>query len=140
MKGRFFDIGCGDGKTLHELKKSYPTTNFFGIALDSAELAKQNNPQAGIVTGSCDFILFGDGMFDVIFSSKIFDYSELGGTSPVFPKTFRTQDLAQEVKRVLRKSGIYIIFESIEKYQADLFKLAGLTPLIDDLYLRVFQK
>ncbi len=113
VKGRFIDIGCGNGETIREIEKLHPTLQFSGVdrSPKAVAAARQNNPQADIRQGYFSAIPFKSGEFDVAFSTLIFDYAGGDLRHPSFRKSFNVADLAREVHRILRNGGIYIIFE-----------------------------
>ncbi len=141
MTGKVIDIGCGDGKTLHELGRLYPATYFSGVdrSPSTVEKAKQNNPHADIRV--CDFgnIPFGHDAFDVAYSCKIFDYSR-DKLVELFRKSFEVAGLAVEVHRILRPGGIYFIFEHTEEQEVEPFRQLGFKALNENPYGRIFQK
>ena len=146
MGGSFLDIGCGDGKLIHEIAKLYPTTKYFGVDHDSnqVERAKRNNPDADIRQGYFHNLPFEDAIFTVASSDNIFSYARKGDRilSGEIPTTFRVEDLSREVYRVLKKGGVYCAGETFYETIVDKVSSSGLVPVMDDplVGFRVFQK
>jgi len=138
---KFLDIGCGDGKILHEVQKLFPNIKYFGIDLlkSNVRRAKQNNPIANIVQGNFARIPFIDGTFDFVFSSKIFDYSGWRQEGP-FRQTFNVEDLSKELYRILKKDGVYYAFEGMEDPKRQSFKDIGFKSLEENGCYGIFQK
>ena len=141
-KGRFLDLGCGDGKDLHEIQELYPEAQYFGIdfSSESSRSARQNNSQAYIIKGDFTSIPFKADMFEVIFSNNIFDYSDgRPHRSALFTPTFKVCGLGREIYRVLKSGGIYVVHEEIESHETEQLKKIGLTQIYEEVF-RVFQK
>lgn len=141
LNGKFLDIGCGDGKLLHEIRKLFPGMKYFGIDLlqNNVERARQNNPYADIREGNFVSMPFREEEFDIIFSIKTLDYSGWRQEGP-FAQTFKIEDLSKEIYRVLKRGGVYYAFEGMEGFQRQPFKDVGLKPLEENECYALFQK
>lgn len=139
INGKLLDIGCGDGKVLHEVHKLFPDMKYFGIDLLSSniERAKKNNPWADIREGNFVSMPFNDETFDIVLSNKIFDYAGWRQEWP-FRQTFNVEDLSKELYRVLKKDEVYCSFEIMDDSQIKPFRNIGFISLEGSD--RVFQK
>ena len=118
------DVGCGTAYLIDLLAKTH---NAKHIGLDlSAEMIRQssdkNIPNSQFVVGRSDDLPFGDETFDVVTCSQSFHH---------YPDTDKAM---QEVLRVLKPGGIYILSDT----GVGFFKMAGVA--VDNFIYRHFSK
>lgn len=128
---RLLDLGTGTGKVLDTFKIHFPNGEYFGIDI-SPDMVKNIFPGKGYTIKQCcmeEMPDFDDSYFDVVTARMVMHHSE------DIIKTFN------EVKRVLKSGGIFIICEgtppsvdSLDFYK-EMFKYKEErhTFLIDDL-------
>lgn len=102
------DLGCGVGYFSFLLEKKI-NANFFGIDISRTEIkagkryAKKNKLKSKIFVGDAEKLNFKDNSFDFVFCLDVLHH---------FTNTFYKQKIVLgEVYRVLKKKGIFIIFE-----------------------------
>ncbi len=119
---KLLDIGCGTGYLINMLSKEYEA-EFTGIDL-SPEMIKQakgkNIGNAIFVEGKSDELPFEENTFDVVTCSQSFHH---------YPETNKPM---QEVKRVLKPGGLYILSDT----GVGPFKMVGVK--LDDFLYRHF--
>lgn len=92
---KILDWGCGSGIYIKKLKKKCKEIKGFDISPEMVNIAKKLNPEIEIKVGSGIKIPFRE-KFDIVFASLSIHY--LKDLNPVF----------KEIKRVLKKGGIFI--------------------------------
>ncbi|MBU3923617.1 MAG: class I SAM-dependent methyltransferase [Nanoarchaeota archaeon] len=92
---KILDWGCGSGIYIRRLKNRCREIKGFDISPEMVEIARELNPQQDIRVGSGTKIPFKE-KFDIVFAPLSIHY--LKDLNPVF----------REVKRVLKKGGIFI--------------------------------
>ena len=149
--GRFLEVGCGDGKDMREIQKLYPKAHYFGLdtSKNAVRWSKQNNPQADIIIGCIQQIPFEADTFDIVYSSLILSYAQNRANSPFFKYVkramlgaiaFRIEDVANETYRILKKGGIYYLFDVLEENEVGMFVNRGFKMIHDTSTRFVFQK
>jgi ubiquinone/menaquinone biosynthesis C-methylase UbiE len=99
--GTILDIGCGTGRLLHMAADRWPEAKLTGV--DPAEgmvrQARRQLPSADFHTGLAESLPLPDASFDLCLSTISFHH-------------WQEQPLAlQQVARVLRKGGIFILMD-----------------------------
>ena len=119
---KLLDVGCGTGYLINMLSKDYEA-EYTGLDL-SPEMIKQasskNIKNASFIEGRSDEIPFPENTFDIVTCSQSFHH---------YPKTDKPM---QEVKRVLKPGGLYILSDT----GVGPFKMFGVK--IDDFIYRTF--
>lgn len=108
---RILDVACGTGRTLKQLRYSFPEAALFGIDLSPAYLRKANSflaEQVGdlpqLIQGSAEALPYVDNYFNAI--TCVFLFHEL--PAPV------RQQVIEECARVLQPGGVFVICDSIQ--------------------------
>lgn len=102
---RILDVGCGNGKVLAGFKRwGVVPGNLYGIDLISAYIdqAKQTYPGINFLHTNAEDLDFKDAFFDLILLFTVF--------TSILDKTM-AQNVAREVKRVLRPSGAIVWYD-----------------------------
>lgn len=108
-KVRLLDIGCGTGRTLHQLAIAHPTMRLHGADLSPAyiRLARKRLEHVAELTLAVEngeALPWADGTFDVVTSTYMFH--EL-------PRNAR-RNVVREMLRVLRPGGLVVIEDSAQ--------------------------
>ncbi len=104
---RLLDVGCGTGALLHRLSETHPADHLFGIDPVPGMLAMAKHRLPPIVElreGLAEQLPYSSGQFDVVICCNMFHYVR----EPVVA--------LQEIKRVLRPSGLLIITDWCKDY------------------------
>lgn len=114
---KVLELATGRGATSIYLAKKYPTTTFLGIELSQGQLdfvqkkAKKYSNYSPVLGDYHDLSQYVDGSIDVVFVVEALCHSE--------DKTL----VLSEVKRVLKKGGILIVFDGYRtKLQSKMTK------------------
>lgn len=91
------DIGCGSGFLLHELDPLFSKSVGIDMSIESIRLAG-NYTRADLVLANAEKIPFADASFDCIISSDTFEHIPDDANA------------IREVKRLLRKGGVLILY------------------------------
>jgi len=93
------DLGCGDGSITLAFKEKLDVKNVFGVDIDEEAISVAR--QRGIVAENLDLsedkLPFLDGFFDLAISFEVIEHL----TNP--------DNMLEEVHRVLRKGGMFLI-------------------------------
>lgn len=108
---KILDIGCGGGKTVYMISKMYPASNIFGIdySESAVKTAIKKNKQK-VKDGNIS--ISQASVSSMPFSDDFFNYITAIRTHYFWPNL--KQDI-QEVIRVLRKGGKFLIFSELYK-------------------------
>jgi ubiquinone/menaquinone biosynthesis C-methylase UbiE len=108
---RILDIACGTGRTLRQLRATFPDAALYGVDLSSAYLRKANQllsqnpgdlPQ--LLQANAEALPYQDGYFNAV--TSVFLFHEL-------PATAR-QNVIDDCYRVLAPGGSLVICDSIQ--------------------------
>jgi ubiquinone/menaquinone biosynthesis C-methylase UbiE len=106
---RVLDVGCGTGRTLHQLALTHPNLHLFGLDLSPYYLRHAREvldhvTYLSLVADKAEAMPFRDESFDVV--TSVYLFHEL-------PKPVRHQVYA-EMYRVLRPGGLLVIQDSAQ--------------------------
>jgi|SRR3989338_7989054 len=99
-KGKILDVGCGTGTFLQALSEKFPDLQLFGVDLSLGMLEKAKNKlqkRAVFSQANAGALPFENETFDYVLSTNSFHY--WANTSKSF----------QEIKRVLKRGGIFVL-------------------------------
>lgn len=102
--GKLLDFGCGVGSSVGMMKKYFPNAEIFGVDVSekSIEIAQSRfGDFAQIQTYDGEILPYNSETFDIIFAACVFHH---------IPQQYY-QAIFQEIKRVLKPNGIFVIFE-----------------------------
>ena len=106
---RLLDIGCGTGRTLHQIARTHPKLRLWGVDLSPAyvrvarkRLAELAEVSLAVENG--EHLPFADGAFDV--ATSVYLFHEL-------PRNAR-RNVVREMHRVLRRGGLLVIEDSAQ--------------------------
>ncbi len=97
---KVLDIGCGDGFISQSIKNIYPNAEVFGIDISKTAIAIAQNkyPIINFQTANAEEKLpFEDNFFDLVFSGEHIEHIK------------DTDTYLEEINRVMRKGGVFII-------------------------------
>ena len=106
-RGRFLDVGCGEGQLSRVVARSPSATPRQVVGLDPTpaqlRVALERQPAVGMglpgyVRGKAEALPFPDASFDAAFACLVFEHIEQSGRA------------LGEVGRVLRTGGIFLLF------------------------------
>ncbi|MBS3124323.1 class I SAM-dependent methyltransferase [Candidatus Woesearchaeota archaeon] len=143
--GKLLDIFCGDGKFCAQMQKEAPQWEVYGVEGNPAamEIAKKNFLEERLTLQVCPPLPYDNNSFQIVHSNGIMDYSDSQKSLlNSFPQTFKWEELASEIQRVLLPGGLYLTQESYffsSKEQAVLVN-AGFNPIKVNELITVFQK
>ncbi|MBU0957683.1 MAG: methyltransferase domain-containing protein [Nanoarchaeota archaeon] len=97
VKGKkILDLGCGPGRYANILSKKGAKVIGLDNSINSLEIAKGEAPKAEFILGDVEKLPFKSGTFDIVLSALVI------GHLKNWDKVFK------EVKRVLKKNGIFV--------------------------------
>jgi ubiquinone/menaquinone biosynthesis C-methylase UbiE len=106
---RVLDVGCGTGRTLHQLSRAHPQLRLHGADLSPAyiklarkRLAKVEEVTLAVENGEA--LPWADATFDVV--TSVYMFHEL-------PRNAR-RNVVREMRRVLRPGGLVVIEDSAQ--------------------------
>lgn len=125
--GKVLDIGCGAGYVIFRLEQHFD--QLFGIDMSEKSIALARTiARANFQVANAEKLPFADSMFDCVVSTDAFEH---------IPDD---EAAAKEVKRVLRKGGVFVIYVpttvglfSKSKW-VDLFHTDQTSYLLDQRY------
>jgi ubiquinone/menaquinone biosynthesis C-methylase UbiE len=111
---RVLDVGCGTGRTLHQLAAALPGQAFSGVDLSPYYLERAREllarvPEVTLLAEKAEKLPFRDAWFDVVTSTYLLH--EL-------PRRARREALS-EMARVLRPGGLLVLEDSAQLAEAD---------------------
>jgi ubiquinone/menaquinone biosynthesis C-methylase UbiE len=103
---RLLDVGCGTGRTLHQIARAHPSLRLWGVDLSPAyvKVARERARDATIAIENGEALPFADGAFDIV--TSVYLFHEL-------PRNAR-RNVVREMKRVLRPGGLLVIEDSAQ--------------------------
>lgn len=103
-KGKLLDIGCGAGLYTNFLRKNLPHIEIHGIDISKNAIVKagKNYPKIHFTSGSVYELPFPNNTFDIITVFCVLEHLE----SP--------EKALQEIRRVLKKNGIFYSITPVE--------------------------
>ena len=106
---RLLDVGCGTGRTLHQIARTHPSMRLWGVDLSPAyvKVARRllaDLPEVALAVENAEALPFADGAFDVV--TSVYVFHEL-------PRNAR-RNVVREMHRVLRPGGLVVIEDSAQ--------------------------
>jgi ubiquinone/menaquinone biosynthesis C-methylase UbiE len=106
---RLLDVGCGTGRTLHQIARALPATRLWGVDLSPAyvKVARKRLaelPEITLAVENGEALPFADGAFDVV--TSVYMFHEL-------PRRAR-RNVMREMFRVVRSGGLVVIEDSAQ--------------------------
>jgi ubiquinone/menaquinone biosynthesis C-methylase UbiE len=103
---RLLDVGCGTGRTLHQIARTHPALRLWGVDLSPAyvKVARERARDATIAIENGEALPFADGAFDIV--TSVYLFHEL-------PRNAR-RNVVREMSRVLRPGGLLVIEDSAQ--------------------------
>ena len=106
---RLLDIGCGTGRTLHQIARTHPSMRLWGVDLSPAyvKVARRRLAELAELTVAVENgeqLPFAEGTFDVV--TSVYLFHEL-------PRNAR-RNVVREMHRVLRPGGLLVIEDSAQ--------------------------
>ena len=106
---RLLDVGCGTGRTLHQLARTHPRMRLHGVDLSPAyvRLARKRLADVAELTlavENAEALPWADAAFDVV--TSVYLFHEL-------PRRAR-RNVARELARVVRPGGLVVIEDSAQ--------------------------
>ncbi len=106
---KIMDQGCGEGVWMYEFAKFTKPTNVYGCDIDKDSVSKFQEysknvnevdqiPKENIKICAAENLTFNDDFFDIVFSNEVLEHVD------------DDQKAVNEVHRVLKKGGKFIIF------------------------------
>ena len=98
------DFGCGVGSSIGMMHKYFPKAILHGVDVSEKSIAiaqQRFGDIAHIETYNGETLPFHNETFDIVFAACVFHH---------IPQTYY-QNIFQEIKRVLKPNGIFVIFE-----------------------------
>jgi|GEM_PF-450464 len=102
---KVLDVGCGGGGTLFQLiRLGFEIPNFTGIDIQEERLtqARKIYPHVNFIKGDATRMDFEDNSFDLVFESGMF---------ATLPDDVVRQEIAQEMVRVCKPSGYFVLVD-----------------------------
>ncbi len=106
---RLLDIGCGTGRTLHQISVAHPTMQLHGVDLSPAYIRAARRrlhavPELTLAVENGEALPWADATFDIVTSTYMIH--EL-------PRTARRNDV-REMLRVVKPGGLLVIEDSAQ--------------------------
>ena len=110
---RLLDVGCGTGRTLHQIWRTHPTMGLWGVDLspDYVRAARKRLAavdELAIAVENAEALPFADAAFDV--ATSVYLFHEL-------PRNAR-RNVVAELHRVVRPGGLVVIEDSAQLVEA----------------------
>lgn len=107
-RAQLIDIGCGTGRTLHQLARTHPSLRLWGVDLSPAYVSvarrRLESPEVTIAAENAEQLPFADGAFDI--ATSVYLFHEL-------PRNAR-RNVVREMHRVLRPGGLLVVEDSAQ--------------------------
>jgi len=112
--GNILDLGTAEGRMLDVVSRKHPLSRCIGIEynIELVEYGKKQFPHLFLVQGDIDNLSFKSESFDVVIATAVIEHVP------------HPDNVIQEVKRVLNRSGI-IIITSPDPFWEHLAKIVG---------------
>ncbi|UAB77828.1 methyltransferase domain-containing protein [Erythrobacter sp. SCSIO 43205] len=95
--GKILDLGCGSGNSYESLKRTLPVFSYFGVDIEaSPEVASRERDDLSFDTFDGVNLPYDEDSMDVIFCCQVLEHVR------------HPEELLQNIKRVLRPSGIFV--------------------------------
>ncbi len=106
---RLLDVGCGTGRTLHQIARTHPAMRLWGVDLSPAyvKVARKRLaelPEITLAVENGETLPFADGAFDIV--TSVYLFHEL-------PRNAR-RAVIRELHRVVRPGGLVVIEDSAQ--------------------------
>ncbi len=106
---RLLDVGCGTGRTLHQLARAHPTMRLYGIDLSPAyiKLARRrlaDVDEVALAVDNAEALPFADATFDA--ATSVYLFHEL-------PRNAR-RNVVRELARVVKPGGLVVLEDSAQ--------------------------
>ncbi|EAZ90532.1 class I SAM-dependent methyltransferase [Crocosphaera chwakensis] len=106
------DLGCGTGRLLNRLAKTFPDLQGMGVDLSPQMLKEareknQHHPRLIFTQGNSEYLPCADNQFDAVFNTISFLH---------YPNP---QQVFREVSRVLKPQGQFYLVDYIQLYSLD---------------------
>jgi ubiquinone/menaquinone biosynthesis C-methylase UbiE len=106
---RLLDIGCGTGRTLHQIARTHPAMRLWGVDLSPAYVRHARKRLADLAEVTLavengEQLPFADGAFDIV--TSVYLFHEL-------PRNAR-RNVVRDMHRVLRPGGLLVIEDSAQ--------------------------
>lgn len=116
---RLLDVGCGTGRTLHQLARTHPAMRLHGVDLSPAYIRHARKRLADVAeltlaVENAEALPWADATFDAV--TSVYLFHEL-------PRRVR-RNVLREMLRVVRPGGLVVIEDSAQL--ADSAELAGI--------------
>lgn len=105
---RVLDVGCGTGRTLHQLRRAHPEHRYCGVDLSGHYVDRARELLAGhgvsFLVENAENLPLADRSFDA--ATSVFLFHEL-------PRSAR-RNVLREVRRILRPGGVFVIEDAAQ--------------------------
>ncbi|MCH2171047.1 class I SAM-dependent methyltransferase [Myxococcota bacterium] len=111
---RVLDVGCGTGRTLHQIATAIPGHQYFGLDMspfyiENARSELAQIPEVSLVAENAEALPYRTGYFDIV--TSVYLFHEL-------PRQARRRVLT-EIRRVLRPGGLLVVEDSAQLAEAE---------------------
>ncbi|GEM_PF-4872726 len=100
VRGKCLEIGCGDGLTTEFLKRYTSSLISLDLSYRRIKIAKKVNPEIPFTLSDARNLPFKDEFFDSVCAFEVIEH---------LPSYFDHHKFLKEVRRVLKKGGVFIV-------------------------------